>query len=496
MCDKTLTTNGGVSLMTTENCFVDFFMMFVRGIDTDVINKYLTECWNIDPVKTVALIFHARDRKNGKKEKNISNRAMIWLKHNKCNTYRKNLYTYITKYGSWKDIMYISTKHSRNDFEINTIATQLLNDKDCIQRGDHKNVSLCAKWASSEGDKYDINFHIAHKIALSLYPDDEDIMKKYRKEILVPLRKKIDIVETYMSSNRWNEIKYENVPAVATKRLKKVFQKHDPEGYAQYLNDVAKGAKKINITGILPHELVKFYIEGNEYNETIEQQWKAILKNIKDEGILSNMLAIVDVSGSMINNSSVKPIEPAIALGILISECNEGLFHNKIISFDSKPEIFDIKGDNLFEKVKNIRYNLSAGTSTNFEGTFDLLLNMGKMFDVKPEQMPKKVIVLSDMQFDEASDTDTNEYTIHECIINKYKDTIYKPPQFIYWNLSSSHDETFPVKAVSSNVAMISGFSEQLLKVFMNNNDFNANSIVDEILSAYTPDVIIDYGDN
>jgi hypothetical protein len=127
---------------------------------------------------------------------------------------------------------------------------------------------------------------------------------------------------------------------------------------------------------------------------------------------------------------------------------------------------------------------------------FDLILNAGKMFNIAKETMPKKLVVLSDMQFDIASCSDSlRETTLHEDIIIKYNNTAYTPPKFIYWNLSAQHNETFPVRALSNNVAMISGFSEQLLKVFMNSDDFNAESIIDEILKKYIIEVEIDLTD-
>jgi len=499
MSDKTFTTNGAIALATSGNSFVDFFMMFVRGISTETIDKYMSTCWELDPKKTVAIIFHARDRENGKKEKNISNRAMIWLRKHKHNTYQKNLMKYVAKYGCWKDVSYIAMKMPMDHkFEVSCFAKQLLQDKINYDDKKYKDISLCAKWASSEKDKYDIKINLAHDIASELFPGDEKkTMERYRKEYLKPLRPIMELVETFMSNNMWDGIKYDRVPAVAMKRLRNAFMKHDKEGFEAFLEQVKSGEKKMKVTGILPHELVKHYINGGEYDETIELQWKALVDNVKQQGILDDIIPIVDVSGSMFDGgkSNVQPIDVSIALGLLISECTTGAWKDKVISFHANPTICEIKGANLYERVKSIR-EIPAGLNTNFEAVFDLILNAGKMFNILPEKMPKKCIVLSDMQMDAASSQKCiDENTIHEHIIKKYKDTVYTPPKFIYWNLSSDHDETFPVKAVSDNVAMISGFSEQLLKVFMNADDFNPESIVNEILSKYMLEVDIDEND-
>lgn len=496
----TTTANGALTYASSSNPIVDFFMLFVRGVSDELINTHMQACWQFDPIKTIALIFNARDRENGKKEKNISNRAMIWLKHNKFHTYSNNLVTYVTKYGRWKDAAYIALKHKKHTFEAKLFAEQLKKDKIAVSDPATCNeVSLCAKWAPSEKDKIDKLCNIAHSIAEELFPDDPKKMEKYRKEYLVPLRKQIDIVETYMSNNKWSKIKYDRVPAVAMKRLRNAFEKHDQEGFAKYLKQIASGEKKMKVNGLLPHELVAYYLKNDVYkpDETIELQWKQLLDNIKSKGTLKNMLAIVDTSGSMTSEFyGIKPIYVSIALGILIGECNTGHFHKKIISFHSSPTLFEIKGNTLFEQVRNVRDNLPWGQDTNFEAVFDLLINAGKMFSIPPEEMPESVACLSDMQFNDAvTCKKMKEETLHETIVNKYIETIYKPPKFIYWNLSSNHTAVFPVRSLSENVAMISGFSEQLLKVFMNETDFNPEKIVYEILKEYEPFVVLDARD-
>lgn len=491
------TDNGAIALKSTSNVIVDFFSMFLRGIDTKLMSDYLEKCWETDPRKTVAIIFNARDREEGKKEKNISNRAMIWLRRNKQKTYLKNINKYVTKYGCWKDITYIARKNPINNLiELNLIRDQLRVDCQNLKTGNNNEVSLCAKWCPSERDKNDKEFAMASIIAKELFPNDSKNMEKYRKDVIVPLRKQIRIVEHFMTSNRWTQIQYDKVPAVASKRLRNAFMKHDPDGYSDFLQKVASGEKRIKITGLLPHELVGYYLKNNvtSPDETIELQWKTLVEATKTSGTLNNILPIVDVSGSMYDNASnVPPIYVSIALGILIAECNTGQLHRKVVSFHEEPSIFSIKGETLFEQVNNLS-KISAGLNTNFEAVFDLLLNAAEMFDIKQDNMPNMVVVLSDMQYDEASNN-VSENTLHNSILAKYETKGYNPPKFVYWNLSSQHDETFPVKSVTDNVALISGFSEQLLKVFMNNNDFNPESIVNEILSKYETEVELDPDD-
>ena len=229
----TSTSNGAVALKSTGNPLVDFFMLFSRSISEENIDKYMKLCWENDPIKTIAIIFNGRDRKNGKKEKKVSNVAMIWFRTYKHDVYKLIIDKYVEKYGCWKDVMYIAVnrrKFSNSEqifnvvslLEYKMIANQLIVDKYNLEHDE--NISLCAKWAPSENDKYDRRKKSAHFIAKIIFPNEKkNLMEKYRKQYLTPLRNKIKIVESQMCDNKWSEIKYENVPAVASNRLKNAF---------------------------------------------------------------------------------------------------------------------------------------------------------------------------------------------------------------------------------------------------------------------------------
>lgn len=524
-CAFTKTANNGNALKTTGSSIVDYFMLFVRDLDIDVSNKYLEKCWEEDPKKTVAIIFNGRDRLSGKKEKKIANDAMLWLRKNKFNTYANNIKNYIEKYGRWKDLHYIGYKLKNIDhkFELNIIAQKLIEDK--VNLENNNPVSLCAKWAPSENDKYDKRRQYAKKVASFIYGSkDMSKMEKYRKEYLVPLRKKIDIVEAKMCENDWGTIKYENVPGVASNKLKNAFIKHDEERYRKYQEDVFNKVKKINVTGILPHELVGVYIKDLEkFNkgekcQTTEMQWRTIVENVKKSGNFDNAISIIDVSGSMFNakNGSI-PAQVAVALGIITSLCCKGNFANKIITFSEEPQLVDLispvkiqekrieNGDNaaastnseigsiptLHECIKNIM-KIDYGFSTDFVKCNEEIINYAIKHNVPQDKMPTKLFVFTDMQFNNANNSRDNDLnTVYKSIVQLYKSNNYKAPKFIFWNLNSDSNEIFPVNCDTEGTAIVSGFSEQLLKIFMNYDEFKPDFIVNEILTPYLKDIII-----
>ncbi len=544
----TRTENGAVALDTSGNHIVDYFMMYTRTLTKEQNHQFLEKCWAINPQKTVAVIFNGRDRLKGKKEKTVSNQAMLWLRNNKPYTYMNNILTYVNKYGRWKDLLYICYENSgdgiiHKNYELTLFANKLREDLMDLKIQEMRDeeaattdvgdgaavtdkpkkinsVSLCAKWSPSENDRNDRRKQFAKKIATILYgKDDTKKMEKYRKEYLVPLRNKINIVETLMCNNEWDKINYEGVPGVASRRLHKAFSNHDSERYCEYLAKVRSGDAKINVAGILPHELANYYInlrntqDEFEENETIELQWKTIIDNIKNSSgggsdILGNSLAIIDLSGSMFSasNGSI-PAQVAIALGIITSQCCKGMFKNKFITFSENPELVSLIPDaeyaeyiekgsepSLYTCFKSL-VEVEFGFNTDFVKCCEMIIKYGKDNNICDEDMPKKLFIYTDMQFDEAT-SDNNENNgievLYKTIVKMFKASDYTPPKFIFWNLNSSHKETFPVNCKTEGTAMISGFSEQLLKIFMTYDEFKPELIVEEILAPYLSEIFID----
>lgn len=133
-------------------------------------------------------------------------------------------------------------------------------------------------------------------------------------------------------------------------------------------------------------------------------------------------------------------------------------------------------------------------TYTNFVAVFeDLILPMALRNNLKQEDMVKRVFVFSDMQFDEAqpashdyggqsSDDQRTWGSSYERLKKKYEDAGYEMPQLVFWNLAGGHagytggdgDPTAPkpVTAREEGTAIVSGYSQGMLKVFLDNGSF------------------------
>ena len=441
-----------------------FFKGFVRGCSEDNLNNMLTVSWCKYPEDTVKLIIHSRDCRGGKGEKKVSHQGMLWLRKNKPLTYIMNLATYL-EHGYFKDLLQLAG--FAHDFNLNTLgvtdnyieleilAEYLKEDIEKMKEG--KNISLAAKWAPSEGKHFDIKYGFAEDLANMLFPINQ---KKEYRLMLSKLRKQLNIVETLTTQNKWNEIQYSKVPAKAHRLLRKAFLKHAPEQYEEYLDKLRLGKEKINFKGTHPHELVDTYIGGCNYlDQTIEGQWKALVNDIKEKGTLDNTIAISDVSGSM----NGLPMSVSIALGVLIAQCCNGTFHNKLISFSEYPQVHELKGETLRDMVQ-FTSEMDWGMNTNIDKVFQLLLNTAKLTNSK--DMVKNIIIISDMMFDEAiSNSKLSAFDRNKKLFEEAGFTL---PKVIFWNVNGSIS-SIPVTKHSSGSILVSGFSAELLKDLINN---------------------------
>jgi hypothetical protein len=465
---------GSLSLSTSGNARVDLFFQTVRKIDEAHLGKLLEASWNEDPLDTLKLCFYNRDCRNGKGERKVFRDSMNWIIKNKGPSHFLANLELVSEYGRWEDLLWFIQKGNEevSTAVANLFAEQLRKDKEAMKQG--KSVSLCAKWAPTENCKHD-KLNKAPKVICSALGVNYAV---YRKEYLTPLRAHIKIVEAFMCAKEWEKIDYNKVPGVAMNKLKKAFLKNDKERFNEYQEKLKRGDKdtKVNATTVEPHDLVRQYMHNNSSMDTIiEEQWKVIEQRVADLGTLKDCLVISDVSGSM----SGTPMEVAIALGLLISSLTREPYKNQIITFSEYPQFHTVKGNTLNERVADVM-KMSWGMTTNFQAVFDMILSRAIQNRVPAEEMPRRLFVISDMQFDVAGGADFK--THYQIIQTKFTQAGYPLPQIVFWNVRSSSTQDFTNNATDQNVAMISGFSPSILKAVLNGKDFSPYGVLREAI--------------
>jgi hypothetical protein len=331
---------------------------------------------------------------------------------------------YIPEFGYWKDVFKIENPNENN---LNWLKTQL---------EESPNANLLAKWFPRKG-----KWFVAMHQYLKMTP------KEFRKK-LVSMTK---VVETQMCANEWSEINYSQVPSIAMNKYRNAFFNRDGQRYAEYIADVQDGKQKINASVLFPHQLYQA-IQNGDNASAVEAQWNALPNYMADS--TERIIPVCDVSGSMLG----LPMDVSVSLGIYISERNEGIFKDAFLTFSQNPQMNYLSGT-LSERMRQLR-RANWGMSTNLQATFDLILNSAVRESLPEDEMPTKLLIISDMEFNEAtSHRDTNLDSIRA----KYSDAGYKMPEIVFWNVNGRLGNV-PASAKDSGIGLVSGFSPSILK--------------------------------
>ena len=393
-------------------------------------------------------------------------------------------------------------------------AQQLKEDGELLKSGkksDLKKLSLAAKWSPTFGEFHDKHTFILSSIAEILYPNAADICpdadnrelylrharELFRKDYASPLRKALAVVERDIAAQTFEDINYERVPSLAMNRYASLFQKKDYKHFTEYVEKVAAGDAKISGAVLLPSTLthkarhldldtdirkanfakIKASMGAQTTRKIIDGQWKTLVQRVKDSGALSSSIAVCDVSGSMsspIFKDQSTPMDSAIGLSLLVSEITAPPFGGGFITFSNTPTYLSVGGpEDQRGFTEKVHYTMKANwdMNTNFVAVFeDIILPMALENSLKQEDMVKQVFVFSDMQFDQA--TNSHRWTSsYERIKAKYVASGYEMPRLVFWNLNGERTDK-PVTNEDQNTALVSGYSQGMLKVFLDGGGF------------------------
>ena len=444
----TLTDNGMITNPTSLNKCVDLFFSIgsMRGKSKDKVVNLFNEAYNENPLVASKILFWVRDVRSGAGERQTFRDVISFLTTNSPQTVRKNI-GLIPEFGRWDDVLVLLGTELEDDM-FSLIKTALSN-------GD----GLCAKWMPRKGV-------VANKLR-KLF---RTTPKQYRK-MLVGLT---NVVESKMCAKDWEKIDYSKLPSLASSRYQKSFNKNDNERYNEYKKSLQDGTAKVNAGAVYPYDIVKSMSMGGD-NIVSEKQWESLPNWM--EGSVERILPVVDVSGSMGvevgGNPNLSCMDVAVSLGMYISERNEGSFKDAFITFSNNPQLQYLTGS-LSERLLQLR-RADWGMSTDLEAVFNLILHQAKMNNVPEGNMPTKILILSDMQFNQATRRDS--LGAQSMIEAMYEEAGYTKPNIIYWNLNAKGGN-FPVEFDKNGTALVSGFSPSILKSLLGGKNMTPESIM------------------
>src|SRR3990167_11335063 len=393
---------------------------------TDILPEF-KELWLKDKTLAKKILFAIRDRRRlGFKEP--FRKVLLWLAEEYPHETSMEIIHEIPIYGSWKDLLiFCGTKFEQ--YMIRIFTHQLIKDLYSMEQNDK--ISIIAKYMPSEGSSLDKKFSLVTKLCKHM----KISRKEYRTKFLVPLRSKIDLIETKMCRKKWNDIDYSKVPSVALHRYESAFRKHDRKRFEKF-ESTRSYTDKIKIFEIV---LVDKYTRDWCYpdpivmNEIIEQEWLTIKSRIK---IRRKIPIMIDVSGSMV----CLPIAVAMTCVMLCGE-KYATFGDGFLPMP--------KTEKLVDSINQI---LSAPWKPSYDT--DKIKNWTR----------KTTLVMSDAPYETCSIPVASEIT---------------KIRLIHWHVCNQHPM---ISDDIPGIITVTGYSDELFEYLVGNGDITPESFMNHCI--------------
>lgn len=435
-----VTENGMATLQNSTDPVVDLFYKIGASRGKNITTEF-ERAFQHDNTLALRVLLWARDVRGGAGERQIFRDLLLHLEQNHPETLARIL-SHVAEFGRWDDLLIFQTQ------QFKTGAFELV--RQALRNGN----GLAAKWMPRKGS-----------IAVELRKYLEVSPKRYRK-MLVELTR---VVEQQMCAKDWNNINFGQVPSVAAARYQRAFQRNAESAYALYKQGLSKGSEKINSDAVYPYDVIKSISRGD--SEVAKAQWNAMPNWMGSSAVLP----MVDVSGSMSSsvggNQNLSCMDVAVSLGLYCADKNQGAFNGLFLTFSDNSEIVHLKGDIVSKYHQMIRGDWNM--STNLHSAFEAVLRVATTQSVPEKDMPKYIVIFSDMQFNQCIKHDD---TAMQMIERKYAAAGYQVPNVVFWNLRSSNG--VPVTSDKSGAALVSGFSPAVMKSILSAEDFTPRGIM------------------
>jgi len=265
-------------------------------------------------------------------------------------------------------------------------------------------------------------------------------------------------------------------------RYTKAFKKNDSERFQEFKNQVKTGVKKVHADVLFPHDCIRTAKHGDE--EMADLQFDALPNFLEGKDDDERILVISDTSGSMEQNigGNVEAYDVSVGLALYCSSKvrEDSPFYKRFIAFCSEGSFKDWRNLSFSEAIHDRNIFNGAVGRTRIDKALNLILNTAIKREIKQEQMPTTLLIVSDMQFHQGASTDDTE--VEHCL-KKFDTAGYDRPKIVYWNTAgySGQQATESMK----NVGMISGFSPSILKSLLGGTDFSPKAIMLRTLEKY-----------
>lgn len=467
--------NGARGFATTGKSLLDFsfHLSNFRAANELKIQNEFEKAWLEIPEYALKYLFYAGDIREGMGERKVFKTCLKYLANNYPEKI-KNIIDLIPEYTRWDYVLTLLFTPYK-DQVVNMIRDQI--NEDYRRMEENKPISLCAKWLPS----INATSYETRAKAKFLCKELGLTHKKYR-QTLSALRRHLKVTETFMCANNWSEIDYNKCTSKNNLLYNPAFLRHDEERRRAYLAAVAKkdGSANMNAGVNFLYEIVNKYMTNTwgwsarvgSFNQNLELMWDELMTKIPDE--LGDMIVVSDGSGSMISNklpnSKASCLDVALSFAIATASKLKGPYKDKFITFSERPQFVDLSGKKTLRDKLAYAENFNEVANTNIEKVFELLLTTATKNKLSQNEIPKSILVVSDMQFDEG--TTRTRKTLFREIAEKWADAGYVLPKLIFLNCSSRYNDSskfIPCTQNEMGVTLLSGFSSAIYNMICNN---------------------------
>lgn len=450
--EYTTTANGARTLVSTGNACLDLFFLMGgmrRAVLSDIF-PLVKAAYQEDPTLTLRILFYGRDVRQGLGERRFFRNAMVYLAMMEEKGALPVL-AFVPEYGRWDDL-WVLLQTPFKEAVITLVQKQLQEDLGNAAAG--QPISLLGKWLPSINASSKETIFYAQLIRKALGMDQ----RAYRKT-LAKLRSYSNVLEPCLVKKDYT-FSYSQVPGRAFLKYRRAFLRHDEARFAAYMSSLEEGKETVHTGTLYPYDIVSALVRPSVKHNVDEAQdanvmmletlWKK-LPPLKGK---AKTLVVLDTSGSMLDWCGRSTyLDIGISLAIFTSQYLAEPFRNSFMTFSSEPRLLRMPEASLLEKIRFV-YDHSIVENTDVQKAMALILQAAVEYDLKSEDMPTQICIISDMEFDEAVEGSTN----FEAMKAAFQKAGYTLPTLVFWNLHSAARHV-PVGQHESNVALVSGMS-------------------------------------
>lgn len=463
------TMNGAKQYESTGDACLDLFSSIGAARNNSGIFELFKQALNSDRELAIRILLWAHDVREGAGERKTFIELLVNHTNNKDISEEEALgiIKLIPEIGRWKTLVSLLSSLKSNQLQVEIL--KMINT--ALLSGD----KLCAKWVPRQG-------LIAERLR-------NFINKNYKMRLSRQAFRKLLVtnsctIEQKMSSKDWDSIELEKVPSKAMLKYSKALRQHLEDKFQDFLTNVNTGKGHMHMQVAFPHEIVHHYISAMrgvyEVDAEVADFCQAAWSSLKMIPISKNILPMVDVSGSMFapisKSSGTRAIEAAVSIGIWLAENNEGMFNNTLITFSERPELIRLQGT-IGNKITQVMRD--DGLNTDFRAAYLHILEAAVRNNLKQEELPDTLLVISDMGFDYPE----SEKTLFEDIEQEYAKVGYKRPSLVFWDVMDYPG--YAATDYNSDVALISGYSTNIVNtLFSGESDLEVKTPRDIMLDA------------